>query len=454
MSTPRQSWGIVGGGMLGLALAHKLARAGQDVTVLEAGDRMGGLADAWRIGDVTWDRHYHVILLSDMRLRGLLEDIGLADELRWTTTRSEFYAGGGFHPLTTSVDYLRLPVLGLVDKVRLAGTIVYASRIEDGKALEQIPVETWLRRLSGDRAWRAVWQPLLRAKLGDNWRHASASFIWAIIRRLYAARRTGLKREMFGYVEGGYARVLERLEEALSQAGVDLIRGAKVERIVERDGRIAVEGAGGLRAFDRVVATTPAPVTARLLPGLAAEERQRLEGIRYQGIVCASVLLRKPLNGAYITYITDESVPFTAVIEMSSLVDRAAFGGNTLVYLPWYVPAEDDAAFALSDAEIEQRFLGRLMQMYPALSRADVLAFRVSRVRNVLAISTLDYSARVPRMLTSMPGLYIVNSAQIVNGTLNVNETVKLAAEAGDVLLEDAMRAGREDSEGRVAAAE
>ena len=33
-------------------------------------------------------------------------------------------------------------------------------------------------------------------------------------------------------------------------------------------------------------------------------------------------------------------------------------------------------------------------------------------------------------MRTSMPGLHVVSSAQIVNGTLNVNETVELAERA------------------------
>ena len=51
-------------------------------------------------------------------------------------------------------------------------------------------------------------------------------------------------------------------------------------------------------------------------------------------------------------------------------------------------------------------------------------------MRNVLAISTLDYSAKLPPMQTSVPGLFLVNTAQIANGTLNVNETLQLADRA------------------------
>jgi len=68
-----------------------------------------------------------------------------------------------------------------------------------------------------------------------------------------------------------------------------------------------------------------------------------------------------------------------------------------------------------------------------------VQAFQVARARHVLALTTLGYSAHTaPWFTTSVPGVYVANTAQIVNGTLNVNETVGLAnaraAELGQLL--------------------
>ena len=164
----KQTCCIVGGGVLGLTLALRLARQGREVTLLEAAPNLGGLADAWQVGDLEWDRHYHVTLLSDLHLRGLLDELGLSDVLRWTTTKTDFYTDKQFYPLTNSLDYLRFPPLGLIDKLRLAGTIFYASRIEDGMALEKVPLVDWLVRLSGKRTYEQIWLPLLRAKLGGR----------------------------------------------------------------------------------------------------------------------------------------------------------------------------------------------------------------------------------------------------------------------------------------------
>ncbi len=430
-------WGVVGGGMLGLTLAHRLARAGQQVTVLEGADRLGGLASAWSLDGVVWDRHYHVTLQSDTALRALLAELDLEREMEWVETRTGFYSDGAFHSLSNTLEFVRFPLLGPIDKLRLGLTILHAARLRDGAALEAVPVADWLRRWSGQRTFDRLWLPLLRAKLGDHHRLASAAFIWAIIARMYAARRSGMKREMFGYVPGGYARVLERFAVALQNVAVRLELGRPARLVATRpDGRVGVTLADGSdEVFDQVVVTAAAPIAARLCPGLSDVERGRLQAIRYQGIICASLLLRRPLTEFYVTNITDAWVPFTAVIGMSTVVAPRHLGGRTLVYLPKYVPAEDSAAFARSDADVEEEFLAALERMYPSFRRDDVLCFRISRARHVLAIPTLHYSAGLPPMTTSLRGVHIVNSAHIVNGTLNTNETIALADRAVAPLL-------------------
>jgi hypothetical protein len=45
----------------------------------------------------------------------------------------------------------------------------------------------------------------------------------------------------------------------------------------------------------------------------------------------------------------------------------------------------------------------------------------------VFALPTINYSQKVPGVTTSLGNYYIINSAQIINGTLNVNETIQVA---------------------------
>jgi protoporphyrinogen oxidase len=233
---------------------------------------------------------------------------------------------------------------------------------------------------------------------------------------------------MFGYVSGGYARVFERLGAALTAEGVKLMLGAPVRRI-RRDGQyLAVDTDIGTERFESVVITTNAHLAADLCPELAPDEAARMRSVRYMGIVCASLVLRRPLAPYYLTYITDPDTPFTAVVEMTAFVDPAEVAGHNLVYLPKYV-APDDPLFDASDEEIRANFLPYLRRMYPTVTDDDVLGFRVSRVRRVFAVPTLGYSGRMPSMATSMPGLHLAGSAQLPFATLNVNDTLGLVEE-------------------------
>ena len=161
----------------------------------------------------------------------LLEDLELGDRLRWGTTRTGFYTDGRLYSLSTSLDFALFPPLSLIDKARLAGH--HPLRLAGHRLARTRSRCRWPTGWSdcpGKRVFQRMWLPLLRSKLGENYRLASASFIWAIIQRMYAARRSGLKQEMFGYVDGGYALVLDRFQQHLDSLGVETLTGHPVSR--------------------------------------------------------------------------------------------------------------------------------------------------------------------------------------------------------------------------------
>ncbi len=462
-----QNIAIVGSGFLGMTLAIRYADAGANVTLYESAAEIGGLASVWEIGGIVWDKHYHVVLASDRHTRNIIEEIGLGDEFSWVETKTGFYTDGKLESMSDTMEFLTFPPLDLISKLRLGATIFYASRVKDWKRLEKVTAEEWLTKLSGKKTFEKIWKPLLKAKLGEAYKETAASFIWASIQRMYSARNSGMKREMFGYVRGGYARVLKRFEEVLVEKGVEIRLNAKVGSIERLEtGQVRVTTAAARRNkdekqtvlnrkveyasaasssavavsavsasrlyddpalsyFDKVILTCPSNAAEKMLGQLDPKERKMLQSIRYQGIVCASVMMKASLSKYYVTNITDDT-PFTGIIEMTAIVDKEEFNRDALVYLPRYV-APDDELFDKTDDEIEEYFLGSLEKMYSHFHRKDVTAFKISRVRQVFPIPVLRYSEGLSAMKTSVDGVYIVNSSHIVNGTLNINETVQLA---------------------------
>ncbi len=421
------SWAVVGGGLLGMTMAHTLAKLGHKITLIESGATLGGLASAWQIGDIVWDRHYHVTLLSDQSVRALLSELGLDAKMQWKKTQTGFYHEGKLYPFSNAIDFLRFPILTPFEKVRLGTTILRASRLKDWRSIENMTVEEWLTGLSGSSVFNKIWRPLLRAKLGEEYKTTAATFLWATIQRLYAARNTGMKEELFGYLPGGYAAMLARFENALAELGVKILKSTQVQSIRRDEGGLCIQFAGGESVpFQRVIVTAPSAIAAQLCDGLADEERAKHGQIEYLGIICASVLTKSRISNYYVTNILDETIPFTGLIEMSALVEASELKGHGLLYIPRYL-RPDHADFGRSDEDLQSEMLRSLTRMHPQLKDDDVVAFRISRAKHVFPRPTLGYSTKVPPVDTTVPGLSIVNSAHVINGTLNANETVALA---------------------------
>ncbi|HEY7567124.1 MAG TPA: FAD-dependent oxidoreductase [Gemmatimonadaceae bacterium] len=420
--------GIVGGGMLGLTLAYRMRQRGYNVTLFESSHLPGGLAAPSAIGPFAYDRFPHVLLQSDGHLHDLVHEVGIADRLRWGLSRAGLYIGGRLHALSSPLDYRHFAALTPLDKIRVALTMRRVRHLRDGTSLESSGAVEWLVNWSGRRAYERYWMPLLNAVAGESHIDASAAIVRTLVQRLYGTSRTGHRRAVYGYLEGGAAGLLQTLGPLLGSLGVRLELSATVTRVVDdthaasillQDGRIA--------NFDHVVVTTATPLTARLCPQLSDAERARLEGVTYNGIVALSVLLRKPLGAMYRTGIASSGMPFNAVVEATTLTTPNAFGGATLVYLPRFV-AQHDSYWSLSDMALRHRFMAALGVMYPHLGRRDVIAWDIARSRHAIPVVTRNYTRDLlPALATSRPRIHLVNSAQCASGVLNLNDLVGLA---------------------------
>jgi protoporphyrinogen oxidase len=421
----QQKWGIIGGGIMGMTLAHKLAQNGDQVTIFEGAPDLGGLVSSWKLGEVEWDKFYHVILLSDSRTRNLLQEVGLDEKIKWVETKTGFYMNGNLISMSDSIEFLKFPTLNLIDKFRLALTILYASKIKDVKRLEQIPVTDWLKKWSGKNTYNKIWLPLLRAKLGESYERTSAAFIWATIQRMYGARKSGLKKEMFGYVPGGYKQVVAAIKAKLISEGVRIKTSYKATQVSSTNEKLpsVTFDDGSSETFDRIIVTLPSGLAAGICKELSIPEKEKLNNIEYLGVICMAVLLDKSISPFYVTNITDTWVPFTGVIEMTALVDKSHFNGNSLIYLPKYL-SPDDPMFSQSDEDIQKYFKETLLKMYPFLNEGNIKFTGLARAKHVITVLNRGYSGNLPDIKTSIPGVYIINSAHISDGTLNVNETI------------------------------
>jgi protoporphyrinogen oxidase len=430
---------VVGGGMLGLTLAHRLARSGHRVDLLEAEPRLGGLACSQDYGPFTWDRYYHCILPQDASLLALLDDLGLSEDLRWTKTGTGYYADGQFFSMSNNRDFLKFPLLTLVDKARLGAAVVWATRFADPDALYEISAEKWLTKLCGERAYARFWQPLLKAKFGPFHDKVAAVFIYATLVRLFGARSSTAGKESLGYVRGGYHRILDRFRQRLESLGASIRTGTSVLSI-EPEGsgcRVRSRGADGTErvdSVDQVFFSAPTRLARKVaapafLPHVEEIERVNPTSTTYLGVACLVLVLERPLTPYYVLNIGESSIELTGLIEMTNLIDPGAeTGGKSLVYLPRYMDS-DSPGFQESDASLRDAMVERgIKRLFPDfdLSRAHYAGIHRARyVQPLPLVREGRSSPSAPAAALSTP-FQIVNTSMLRCATLNNNEVVAL----------------------------
>jgi protoporphyrinogen oxidase len=405
----RPSVGIVGGGILGMTVAYRLAQSGAHVALFERAPDLGGLVGSFDFDGRRVDRFYHVILPGDHRVRGLAEELGLGDEFRFRPTKVGFYDRGRLFSMTSVRELLTFPLLGPLGRLRLGAFAAHCQLKRDYDDLDDMALLDWLTRLCGKRAVARLWAPLLDSKFDGSYDDLPATYIWARSRRMATTRDAG-GREVMGWLHGGYQTLIDALEQRIRALGGEVYPGTQVDAIVgTRAGAAGLVVDKRFRPFDFVVCTlTPPQARTLLAPELA--ESAPADPFRYLGVVCLVLRVARGVSPYYHLNITDRRIPLTTVVETTHVVDPEHVGG-TLLYASKYVdPGHED--LSRPPAEVERDYLGYVRTMFPTLRDEEILGSVVQRARVVEPVHLVGGAKRVPPIF-SVPGLALASTAHV-----------------------------------------
>ncbi|MGP3947638.1 protoporphyrinogen oxidase [Streptomyces sp. 7N604] len=276
---------VVGGGISGLAAAHRLSASGVRVTVLEASGRLGGKLHAGEIAGVPVDFGAETMLARRPEAVELARAVGLEDRLQppatisaslWTRGRLRPMPKG--HMMGVPGDLAPLAASGVISDEGLA-------RIERDRELPRTEVgdDVAVGAYIADRLGREVVDRLVEPLLGGVYAgDAYRISMRAAVPQLFEAARThrslleGVREiqaraaagvtaadrtasgravaepatqgggPVFMGIDGGVGRLPLAVADACRAAGANVVTGASVERLALRRG----EGGAGLTPGD------------------------------------------------------------------------------------------------------------------------------------------------------------------------------------------------------------
>jgi protoporphyrinogen oxidase len=342
---------VLGGGLSGMAAALTMARAGlTDVTLIERGSRLGGLAESFERDGHFYPLGYHQILHRDRTLLYFLDLLGALPSVRWRRIQMLFHVDGEAYDLATPAGFLRYP-MSLPDKVRFARLMLTAFGRKDWSAWQDRSAAELVDRFAGPGVRRSLFEPLTRLKFELPCDEVSGAWLGA---RLHFREGSA----PFGYIPGAnWTKVLcDGLTRCLEEAGVRVRLRTRVTRLHTETGRIvAAELEGGERVpGDLFVSTVPTEVYRGLVP---REDTPILGEIRYSALISVVCATRQSVpSRAYWNNLASLDRTASAIFLLSELNPPIGRPGDTCVNFVTHLRGRDRPLFQESDECLMARY--------------------------------------------------------------------------------------------------
>ena len=412
---------VVGAGAMGLAAAYHAAKAGHSVEVLEAGPEPGGMAAHFDFDGLSIERFYHFVCKADAPTFALLDELGLADRIRWRTTSMGYFIDGKLYDWGDPVSLLKFPAVSLLARLRYGLLAFVSTRCERWDALENQSAREWITRWGGAEVYARLWKPLLELKFHEYSDHVSAAWIWTRVKRIGRSRKS-LFQEELGYIEGGSQTLVDALCHAIRSLSGRIRLSTPALQILSENGRVTgVRTPQGFTQADAVISTMPVQLVSAAVPDLPAHWKAKYDGIPNIGVCCLLFKLKRSVTRHFWVNISQSDIEIPGIIEFSNLRPF----DETIVFVPYYMPVTHPKFSWPAQRLLDEAF-GYLQQINPAIAKNDILSTYVGRLRHAQPVCEPGFAAKIPPVQTPIRGLQIADTCFYYPEDRGIAESVGL----------------------------
>ncbi|GAA5194768.1 hydroxysqualene dehydroxylase HpnE [Rugosimonospora acidiphila] len=372
------------------------------------------------------DNGQHVFLRCCTSYRALLDRLGVADKVR-LQPRLDIPVRSPLHPRPARLRRNNLPaplhlggalakysLLSPAQRIRFIRAALALRKIDrTSRAVDERSFGSWLREKGQDALTvSALWDLVGVATLNATADEASLALAAMVF-------QVGLLTDA-GAADIGWSLVPlrqlhgEPAHHRLTEAGVELRTGTKIDSVEPRGDRWLVGSGGEEHMADQVVLAVPPRVAERLLPpGSVALPAGWSARLGSSPIINAHVVLdRRVMDGPFVAGV---STPIQWVFdrtEHSGLAGRQRSAGGTEPdgqYLAVSLSAADDM-INKTVAELREWLMPELTALLPGVRTATVLDFFVSREPHATFRPGPGSAALRPGAATAAPGLFLAGA--------------------------------------------
>jgi protoporphyrinogen oxidase len=410
---------------MGLAAAYHAVKAGHTVQVLEAAPEPGGMAAHFDLDGLSIERFYHFVCKTDKDTFALMRELGIAGKMRWRKTSMGLYTGGRLRTWGNPVALLTYPEISLWSRLRYALFAFISVKRERWDAIETESARSWITRWCGEEVYNKLWRPLFDLKFYQYSGNVSAAWIWTRVKRIGRSRASIMQEEL-GYIEGGSQTLVDTLCSEIEKLGGVIRVGAPMQKVLTRNGRVTgVVTALGEESADAVICTVPTPFISAMVPDLPPSLKAKYDAIMNMGVCCLVFKLKRSVSPHFWVNISEPDMAIPGIIEFSNLRE---VGGDTIVYVPYYMP-NDYPKFSWPDNDLLEEAFGYLQRINPELRTEDIIAAYVARLRYAQPVCEPGFAAMIPPVQTPIVGLQIADTCFYYPEDRGISQSVRFGKE-------------------------
>ncbi len=426
---------ILGAGPMGLAVAYQLVLDGHQPVIFEADDRVGGMTAMFDFNGLMIERYYHFHCTSDKDFLQMLQELGIADKMRWVETRMGYWYQGQLQDWGNPLALLKFKGLGLIAKIRYGLHAFLSTKRKDWRPLDGLEATTWIKRWIGKEAFDVLWHRLFEYKFYHFSHNLSAAWIWSRIRRI-GRSRYNLFHEKLGHLEGGSSTLLNAMKSYIETHGGEFRLNHCVSEVCIENGEIkGIKVKESFESFDTVISTIPLPYIPKIVPTLPQALLNQYHSIKNIAVVCVIAKLKKSVSNNFWVNINDERMDIPGLVEYSNLRPLE----HSIVYVPFYMPAEHPKFSDENNVFIDKVRL-YLKMINPELTNDDFIDIRASRYRYAQPICPPQYLTSLPSYKLPIKNLWIADTSYYYPEDRGISESIgfgrKMAIECVSTFLE------------------
>ena len=419
---------IIGGGPMGLYLAYLLIKKGYKIRIFDSNKKAGGHARPFKFKLTLIEIFYHFFYKNDhFNALKWINTFSNNNSIHWSYIDTGIVTKNNMSKINfdSIIDIFKNYK---IDSIKIFYNLIKLFFFKIPVSLEKKKAVDWSHNTFGRKFSNDVWVALLKGKFEKNWRQISAIWLATRIKRHLSTRGIIKKKSKFGYLKNTYDQTIKKNISFIERNGSKIFYNSKIKKIKiinDHVTNIITNKNNIVSKNEKVISTIPLFCLKEIIQNKKLNYLKKFRGI---GVIVCIAKIKKKLSKYYWTSVTDEKLPFNAVIQQNNLFSKSK---EEIIYTSKYT-SEFSKLYMMDKKNLSKKIFKNLENIYKDFSKKDVIEFKIFKSRNAAPIPDIKTVSNMPSFQSKINNLWHGGLEYIYPEDRGVGNSIEVSKKISD----------------------